>query len=152
MEQPATGFSSGVTLESEAGAQVPPTAKPEPKSAVPTTPWWVVSKPDSELRLEQINAYRGAPNKAAAIGLLFSLGFAKNEGYRTQLAVYNPRTGAKINGQWQRADNPKLLYFVLPAPGRYLLSIRAGLRDAAGHTFNHSLSGPVDVPPPGSAE
>ena len=147
-KKPSYGFSSGITLDTKVarGSE----AISDAPSANALT-WWQTPSDNSELQLLRVGPYLQAPDSQTAVGLWFSQAFSAKSGYSDQLAIYATQSGKRITGKWQRAPDPKLLYFIVPTPGRYLVRVRAGLRDAEGHTFNYSLSGPVEIPPAAAA-
>lgn len=140
---PDTGFSSGIDLDAprHPGAQSGP-----PAQAGPAADWWRSQAQNSRLTIRSIEAYPDAPGDRPAVALRLSRPLAPDNGYNDHLAVYDPDTLERVPGSWRLADDPRLLYFVLPASGTYIVRVRAGLEDRAGHTLNKSVSGPVSVP------
>lgn len=146
------GFSNGISLNAKAGSSDSASINsPQDNNTQANTqalPWWLNTQTNSELHITEIGSYSPTLGQRAAIALHFSQPFAEDGAFDEQLAVYAPNTGQRITGRWRRARSANILYFTVPDPGRYIVRIRAGLRDAMGHTFNHSLSGPVDILPP----
>ena len=150
-----TGFSDGITPalpETEADSDSNSDsgdAVPAPGGSGITERWWRQPTADSQL---QINSVHAGSTRPPAIVVEMSQPMPRDGGAGSpvgnHLAVYDPASGARIRGVWRVAGDPRILQFTLPGPGRYWLRLRAGLRDAAGHTLNRSLSGPVTVNPP----
>ena len=157
VETSAVGFSDGISLtpdetrtQSQTQAQIQDAPAPDASPSVPARPWWLNTTGNSELRLLRVDTRPGEPlPEQAAIGLAFSHPFAANEGFADQLALYRADSGERLESPWQRAADATYLYARVPGAGVYVLRLRAGLRDAHGHTFNQSLSGPLEV---GAAE
>lgn len=146
------GFSNGISLDVEASSSGSSSNNySQDDSAQANTqdiPWWLSAQTNSELHVTEVGSYTPTLGQRTAIALHFSQPFAEDGAFDDQLAVYAPDTAQLVKGRWRRARSANILYFVVPGPGRYIVRIRAGLRDAMGHTFNHSLSGPVEIAPP----
>lgn len=144
-----TGFSGGITLDADEED-----AESRAQSDEDTTTgnrgggngeWWQDQPEGAPLRLLHAGAFTNAPDGAPAIALLFSGPFRDNGSFNDYLAVYD-RDGDPIAGRWRVAASERVLYFTLPAPGTYIVRLRAGLPDAERNRLPQSLSGRVHVP------
>lgn len=143
-----TGFSGGISLDPdedvEAGAQ-PDEDTTTGSGDGGNGEWWQDQPEGAPLRLLHAGAFTNAPDDSPAIALLFSGAFRANGPFDDYLAVYD-RDGAPVAGRWRVAASERVLYFTLPAPGTYIVRLRAGLPDAERNRLPQSLSGPVHVP------
>lgn len=143
----AAGFSAGVSLEG-LGADEPISERKNSYSQTAGTStgiWWQDAHGPG-LRLTYAGEFENAPDGVPAIGLLFTGAFRAKGGFNRFLSVRRP-DGTRVAGHWQVSASPRLLYFNVPEPGKYIVTVRAGLTAGDSEALLTTLSGPVMIGP-----
>jgi hypothetical protein len=117
----------------------PPAGKPASEAAGGT--WW--TKPGEVENGQFALVYAGEAAFGKAIVLLFNQNVGNPAEAARHLHVTDSQ-GNPVQGTWRSGDNRWMLKIPVPA-GRYVVTVGGGLRDAAGNTLGHELSGPVVV-------
>lgn len=144
--QPQTGFSTRLSLPQDNNqADAKKTQSDTGAGHARKAHWWRIPQ-NSNLSVLSVASYAPDGQHQPMVAIRFSQPLQADSGYQQYLAVYDPDNGARVRGVWHRASDPHLIFFSLPAAGRYLVYISAGLADSQGHTLNHSMYGPVTVP------
>lgn len=136
--KPAATAAAGSTSSTGGAASHPASVSPASTASGEAVGWWMASVPG------HLNVvYAGRVAELSAIALMFDGAFANAEAINQHVRVTR-QDGTPTPGRWALGRNPRMV--LLPArPGRYEVSVGAGLADATGRAVKTTQQGPVVV-------